>query len=264
MKAVRFNRYGGPEVLEIVDVPRPVPSAGQVLVRMKAAGLNPGESKIRQGLLHTRFPATFPSGEGSDLAGVVAEVAPDIEGVAVGDEVVGFTDQRASHAELVLVEVGNLTPKPAGVPWEVAGSLFVAGTTAYATVRAVAAGTGDTIVVAGAAGGVGGTTCQLARLKGARVIGIAGDADHAWLEALGVTPIGYDGDVTTRLALEAPPVDAFIDTVGHGYVKMAIGLGVAPDRIDTIADFEAVEQSASRARGTPPPPTPRCSPSWST
>ena len=160
MKAVRFNRYGGPEVLEIVDVPRPVPSAGQVLVRMKAAGLNPGESKIRQGLLHTRSPATFPSGEGSDLAGVVAEVAPDIEGVAVGDEVVGFTDQRASHAELVLVEVGNLTPKPAGVPWEVAGSLFVAGTTAYATVHAVAAGTGDTIVVAGAAGGVGGTTCS--------------------------------------------------------------------------------------------------------
>jgi NADPH:quinone reductase-like Zn-dependent oxidoreductase len=248
-KAVRFSSYGGPEVLEIVDVPRPVPGAGQVLVRMKAAGINPGESKIRQGLLHTRFPAAFPSGEGSDLAGIVEEVAAHVEGVAVGDEVVGFTDQRASHAELVLVEAADLTPRPAGVPWEVAGSLFVVGTTAYATVRAVTAGAGDTIVVAGAAGGVGATACQLAQLKGAQVIGIAGDADHAWLEALGVKPLGYDGDVTARLRLEAPHIDGFIDTVGHGYVKMAIDLGVAPDRIDTIADFPAVEQFGVKGDG---------------
>ncbi len=249
MKAVRFSSYGGPEVLEIAEVPRPVPGAGQVLVRMRAAGLNPGESKIRQGLLHDRFPATFPSGEGSDLAGVVEEVAPDIEGVAVGDEVVGFTDQRASHAELVLVEAANLTPKPPDVAWEVAGSLFVAGTTAYATVRAVAAGDADVIVVAGAAGGVGATACQLAHLKRAQVIGIAGNADHGWLETLGVTPIGYDGDLTARLRVEAPHIDGFIDTVGHGYVKMAIDLGVARDRIDTIVDFLAVEQYGVKGEG---------------
>ncbi len=246
-KAVRFSSYGGPEVLEIVDVPRPVPGAGQVLVRMRAAGLNPGESKIRQGLLHARFPATFPSGEGSDLAGIVEEVGPDIDGVAVGDEVVGFTDQRASHAELVLVEVANVVAKPGDVPWDVAGSLFVAGTTAYATVRAVAADTGDVIVVAGAAGGVGATASQLARLKGAQVIGIAGSADHAWLEALGVAPIGYDGDVATRL--EARHIDGFIDTVGQGYVKMAIELGVDPHRIDTIADFAAIEQLGVKGEG---------------
>jgi NADPH:quinone reductase-like Zn-dependent oxidoreductase len=248
-KAVRFNGYGGPEVLEIVEVPRPVPGPGQVVVRMKAAGINPGEAKIRRGLAHARFPATFPSGEGSDLAGVVDEVAPDVDGVAVGDDVVGFTDQRASHAELVLVEAANLIPRPAGVPWVVAGSLFVAGTTAYATVRATSAGAGDTIVVAGAAGGVGGIACQLAVLKGARVIGIAGDTHHGWLEAHGVTPVGYEGDLVARLRVEAPRVDGFIDTVGHGYVKTAIDLGVAPSRVDTIVDFPAVEEYGVKAEG---------------
>jgi NADPH:quinone reductase-like Zn-dependent oxidoreductase len=248
-KAVRFSRYGGPEVLEVVDVPRPVPGTSQVLVRMRAAGINPGESKIREGLLHDRFPATFPSGEGSDLAGVVEEVGPAADGVAVGDEVVGFTEGRASHAELVLVAVGDLTPKPVTVSWEVGGGLFVAGTTAYATVRAVAAGAGDTIVVAGAAGGVGGIACQLALLRGARVIGIAGEANHAWLEAHGVEPLGYQGDVAARLAVAAPRIDGFIDTVGDGYAKMAVDLGVARDRIDTIADFRAIDELGVKGEG---------------
>src|SRR5580704_4527625 len=131
MRAVRFDEYGAVDVLKVVDVPQPVPAPGQVLVQVKAAGINPGEAKIRTGALHELYPATFPSGQGSDLAGVIASIGPEVTGWAAGDEVIGWTDNRASHAEYALVEAENLTPKPAGLPWDVAGSLFVVGATAY-------------------------------------------------------------------------------------------------------------------------------------
>ena len=131
-KAVRFDDYGGVEVLEVRDVPRPEPGPDQVLVAVRAAGINISEAKIRAGLVREIFPATFPSGEGSDLAGVVEEFGAGVTGVDVGDEVIGYTDNRASHAQYVLVEAANLTPKPAEVPWEVAGALFVAGVTGVA------------------------------------------------------------------------------------------------------------------------------------
>ena len=104
MKAVRFDQYGGIDVLKVVDVPQPVPGAGEVLVRVKAAGINPGEAKIRDGLLDAMWPATFPSGQGSDLAGIVAETGAGVTGVSAGDEVIGWTDNRASQAEFVVVE----------------------------------------------------------------------------------------------------------------------------------------------------------------
>src|ERR1700685_2368235 len=122
-KAVRFDKYGDVNVLQVVDVPRPVPGPGQVLVQVKAAGINPGEAKIRDGLLHARWPAAFPSGEGSDLAGIVAGTGPGVTSVSVGDEVIGYTDNRASHAEYVVVEEQNLTAKPASLSWEIAGAL---------------------------------------------------------------------------------------------------------------------------------------------
>jgi NADPH:quinone reductase-like Zn-dependent oxidoreductase len=241
MKAVRFSEYGGPEVLEVVEVPDPVPGDGEVVVRVKAAGINPGEAKIRSGALHDRWPAAFPSGEGSDLAGVV-------EGT--GAEVIGFTDNRASHAELVAVKTADLTPRPAAVPWEVAGSLYVAGATAWATVRAVAAAAGDVVVVAGAAGGVGTIAVQLARHAGATVIGLASEPHHDWLRAHGVVPVSYGDGVAGRIRDAAGgKVDALIDTVGGGYVELALELGVAPDRIDTIADYEAVAKYGVKADG---------------
>src|SRR5207237_1108322 len=127
----------------------PVPGPAQVLVEVRAAAVNPGEARVREGEYAQRWPATFPSGQGSDLAGVVASVGEGVTGFAVGDEVIGWTDERASQAEYVVVEQAHLVPRPAGVPWEVAGSLYVAGCTAYAAVRAVAAGRGDTVVVSG-------------------------------------------------------------------------------------------------------------------
>jgi NADPH:quinone reductase-like Zn-dependent oxidoreductase len=249
-KAVRFDRYGDVDVLQVVEVPRPVPAAGQVVVRVRAAGINPGEAAIRAGLLHERWPATFPSGQGSDLAGVVDEVGDGITGVAVGDEVIGFTHDRASQAELVAIDADHLTPRPAGVPWEVAGALFVAGATAYATVHAVAPGQDDTVVVSGAAGGVGTIAVHRARLIGATVLGLASPPHHGWLHNHGVVPVEYGDGVEQRIrdAAGGAP-DAFIDTFGTGYVDLAISLGVVPERIDTIADWPAAQRYGVKTDG---------------
>ena len=249
-KAVQFDKYGGVDVLQVREVPRPVPGPGKVLVQVKAAGINPGEAKIREGLLDSLYPATFPSGEGSDLAGIVAEAGPGVTGWTAGDEVIGWTDNRASHAEYVLVDADNLTARPAAVPWPAAGSLFVAGATAYAAVRAVALTTGDTVVVSGAAGGVGSLAVQLARRAGATVIGLASEPNHAWLSEHGVIPVSYGHGVADRIRQAAPKVDAFIDTVGGDYVELALNdLGVAPSRIDTIARYDAVAKYGVKAEG---------------
>jgi NADPH:quinone reductase-like Zn-dependent oxidoreductase len=249
-KAVQFDKYGGVDVLQVREVPRPVPGPGQVLVQVKAAGINPGEAKIREGLLDSLYPATFPSGEGSDLAGIVAAAGPGVTGWTAGDEVIGWTDNRASHAEYVLVEADNLTARPAAVPWPAAGSLFVAGATAYAAVRAVALTAGDTVVVSGAAGGVGSLAVQLARRAGATVIGLASQPNHAWLSEHGVIPVAYGDGVAGRIRQPAPKVDAFIDTVGGDYVELALNdLGVAPSRIDTIARYDAVAKYGVKAEG---------------
>jgi NADPH:quinone reductase-like Zn-dependent oxidoreductase len=242
-RAIRFDEYGDVEVLRVEDVPRPAPGPGQVLVEVRAAGINPGEASIRKGLLHSRFPATFPSGQGSDFAGVVASLGEGVSDIAVGDEVIGFVDTRSSHAEFVVAEAENLTPRPSGVPWEVAGSLFVAGTTAYAAVGAVCPREGETVVVSGAAGGVGSLAVQLARLAGATVIGLAGEANHEWLRELGVIPVSYGEGVLERIREAAPSgVHAFVDTYGSGYVELALHLGIHPGRIDTIIDWAAAEK----------------------
>ena len=249
-KAVRFDQYGDVDVLQVVDVERPVPGPGQVLVNVKATSINPGEASIRKGLLHSRWPATFPSGEGSDLAGVVAALGQGVQGFAVGDEVIGFTNKRASHAEFVVVEAGDLTPRPRNVTWETAGSLFVAGATAYAAVRAVSLKRGDTLAVSGAAGGVGSIVVQLAVREGAKVIGLASSAHHQWLSDHGVIPLAYGEGIEERLRAAANDhLDAFIDTFGADYVELALKLGVRPERINTIANFEAVAKYGVKAEG---------------
>lgn len=249
-KAVRFDAYGGIDVLKVVDVDRPVPGAGQVLVRVRAAGINPGEAKIRSGALAQIFPATFPSGEGSDLAGIVEELGDGATGFVAGDQVIGFTDNRASHAELAVVEAANLIRKPPGVSWEAAGALFVVGATAYAMVRAVSVMPGDTVVVSGAAGGVGTVAAQLARNAGGTVIGLASEPHHDWLADHGVIPITYGDGVADRIrAASGGKVDAFLDTQGGGYVELALELGIRPERIDTIADFAAPAKYGVKGEG---------------
>jgi NADPH:quinone reductase-like Zn-dependent oxidoreductase len=250
MKAVRFDTYGDIDVLKVVEVEPPEAGPGHVVVKVKAAGINPGEASIRKGVYAERWPATFPSGQGSDLAGVVDEVGEGVTGFAAGDEVLGWTDRRASQAELVEVEAAKLVHRPDGVSWEAAGSLFVAGTTAYATVRAVAPAPGETLVVSGAAGGVGSLSVQLARRAGAVVIGVASERHHAWLSAHGVVPVTYGNGVEERIRGAAGgPVDAFIDTFGAGYVELALKLGVHTQRIDTVVDFPAVARYGVKGEG---------------
>ncbi|WP_216899067.1 NADP-dependent oxidoreductase [Nocardia alni] len=250
-QAVKFDRYGGIDVLNVVEIPEPVAGPGQLVVQVVAASINPGEWKIRQGLLHERWPATFPSGQGSDFAGRVVAVGDGVSGVAVGDEVVGFSDERSSQATHVVVPVGQVTPKPAGLSWDVAGSLYVAGTTAFAAVRAVSPEAGDTVVVSGAAGGVGSLVVQLLRAREVTVVGIAGPGNHEWLRSVGAVPVAYGDGLADRIRAAAPDgVDAFIDTYGPDYVELAIDLGVKPDRIDTIADFAAVAKYGVKAEGS--------------
>jgi len=249
-RAVRFDKYGGIEVLQVVEVERPIAGPGKVLVRVKAAGINPGEASIRKGLFAERWPATFPSGQGSDLAGIVEEAGPGVTNVGVGDEVIGFTENRASQAEFVLVDSGNLVPRPGNVSWEQAGALFVAGTTAFAAVRSVALSPGDTVVVSGAVGGVGSIAVQLARNAGAKVIGLASEANHTWLTDHGIIPVTYGDGVEDRIrAASGGKIDAFIDTFGGGYVELALKLGVPTNRIDTIIDFAAAAKYGVKAEG---------------
>jgi NADPH:quinone reductase-like Zn-dependent oxidoreductase len=251
-KAVRFDTYGDVDVLEVRDVERPAPAEGEVLVEVKAAGINPGEGKIRDGALKDVFPTTFPSGQGSDFAGVVAAVAPGVDSFGVGDEVLGFSEKRSSHAEFVAVPADQVISKPRQLSWEVAGSLFVAGTTAYAAVRSVELKQGDVVAVSGAAGGVGSLAVQLARRTGATVLGIAGPTNDDWLTDHGVIPVNYGDNLADRLRAASPSgrIDAFLDLFGSGYVELAVNeLGIDPQRVDTIADFAAVPKFGVQAAG---------------
>jgi NADPH:quinone reductase-like Zn-dependent oxidoreductase len=251
MKAVKFERYGGIDVLKIEEVPRPVVGADQVLVKVKATGINPGEASIREGRLEKMFPTTFPSGEGSDFAGIIEEAGEDVAGFAVGDEVIGFNHDRSAHAEYVLSDANHIVYRPANVSWEQGGALFVAGTTAWASVKAVSLKPGDTVVVSGAAGGVGSIAVQLAKNSGANLIGLAGEGNHQWLKDHGVIPVAYGEGIAERIQTAAnDKVDAFIDTYGQGYVELALKMGIPADRINTIIDFEAAAKHGVKAEGS--------------
>ena len=250
-QAVRFDRYGDRDVLYVTEVPIPRPEAGEVLVEVRAAGINPGEAAIRSGAMHQRYPGTFPSGQGSDLAGVVTALGEGVTGVRVGDEVLGYSWRRSSHATHVVVPVTQVVPKPEGLSWEAAGSLYVAGCTAWAAVEAVDPQPGETVAVSAATGGVGTLVVQLLHARGVRVLGIASAAGAAWLTAHGAVPVPYGDGLAQALAEAAPDgIDAFIDLFGPDYVQLAVDLGIPPERIETIISFEKAQEYGTRNAGS--------------
>jgi NADPH2:quinone reductase len=250
-RAVQFDSYGDVDVLHIAQVPVPTPATGEVVVAVRAAGINPGEAAIRKGLFDNGSPGDFPSGQGSDLAGVVSAVGAEVSGFAVGDEVLGWSWRRSSQADYVQVPADQLIAKPAALSWEAAGSLYVVGATAWAAVTAVDPQPGETVVVSAAAGGVGTLVVQLLKLRGASVIGIASPANHAWLESHGVVPVAYgDGLPANILAAAGGAVDAFIDLYGPEYLRLAVDLGVPRGRIETIISFAAAQELGTKADGS--------------
>ncbi len=242
MRAVRFTRYGGPDVLDVVEVPCPAADSGCVVVAVVAAATNPGEIGIREGRFAELWPAHFPEGQGNDFAGYVAEIGSAADDFAVGDQVIGFAP-RAAQAEYVALRVDRVAPKPAQLSWEAAATIAGAGATAWASVAAVNPQPGETIVVSAAAGGVGIYAAQLARLRGAEVIGTCGEANVGLLESMGIRPALYGPGLAQRLQNLAPDgINGFIDTFGSGNVSLAISLGVQPDRINTLIDHDAVQR----------------------
>lgn len=245
-RAVKFSQYGGVDVLQIHDVPRPDPGSGEVLVRVAVAPVNPGEAGIREGVFADIWPAHFPEGQGNDFAGWVAALGEGVTDFAAGDEVIGYLP-RAAQADYVAAPAATLTPKPADISFEEAAPLSAVGVTAWAGVHAVDPRPGETVVVSAAAGGVGSLAVQLARLRGATVIGTAGPGNADFLRSLNVVPVQHGPELADRLRALAPQgIDAYIDTFGGGNVDTAIALGVLPRRINTIADGRAVARYGVR------------------
>ncbi|WP_127794018.1 NADP-dependent oxidoreductase [Agromyces sp. LHK192] len=241
-RAVRFSTHGGPEVLEVVEVPKPEPGDGEVLVEVFAAGLSPVDSVVRRGSHPERWPVELPAGVGQEIAGVVAAVGPGSVAFAKGDEVMGYVDGGA-QATHVVARATDLVQRPAGVSWEVAGSLHIAGTTAWSAVEGLGLGAADTVVITAAAGGVGCLAAQFARLRGAMVLGTSADARFDFLRQFGVIPLAYGPGLVerARLAAGGRPITAFLDFLG-GEVDAAIELGVPAPRVLTTLDWDAVAE----------------------
>ena len=250
-KIVQLSAYGGVDQLKIVEVEKPTPQAGEVVVHVLAAGMTPGEISIREGLLKDMFPMNFPFGQGADFAGRVDAVGAGVTDFAPGDFVLGWSEQRSAQAEFVVVSAMQLIGKPPSLDWFRAGSLHVVASTAVAAVRAVGLKPGDVVAISGAAGGVGSLAVQLAQRTGARVIGIASAENAQFLSSLGVEPVAYGDGLAQRLKVAAPKgLDAFIDLFGDGYVELAVTLGVPPERINTIIDFAGAQKYGVRTDGS--------------
>ncbi|MFF2050294.1 NADP-dependent oxidoreductase [Leifsonia sp. NPDC058194] len=235
MKAVQFSRYGGTAVLETVRLPTPKPGPGQLLVRVVATGVNPVDFLVRRGLRQEIFRITFPSGTGSDFAGVVDAVGAEVADIRPGDEVFGST-AFAALAEYVLVDRSQVAAKPGALPWSVAGSLAVAGSTAYDALASQSVTAADTALVSAANGGVGVILAQLARRTGATVIGTASTRNHPFLHSVGIIPVAYgEGGVDRIRNAAGSGITVAFDQWGDETIEQAIELGVPRERINTVA-----------------------------
>lgn len=219
MKAIAAAKYGGPEVLALIDLPERKVGPDSVLVRTKAAGVNPVDWKILAGFLDGIMRVHFPLVPGWDLAGVVEKVGAAVTEFAPGDEVVGYVRedhvQDGTYAEQVSAPVRTLAKKPRSLSWQQAAALPLAGLTAWQALAAVELRAGETVLVHAASGGVGSMAVQIAKARGARVIGTASDASHGHVRDLGGEPVAYGDGLAERVRALAPDgVDAVVDFAG--------------------------------------------------
>ncbi|MEK2492343.1 NADP-dependent oxidoreductase [Kitasatospora purpeofusca] len=239
MKAVTVPRFGGPEELRVTAVPDPTPGPGQVRIRIYAAGVQPVDLAIREGRAPYGVELVPGLTPGNEFAGVVDTLGPGVDGWAVGDEVLGFRVLGCA-AEMVVADADRLVRKPAGMPWEQAGSLSASGQTAHVGLTALKVGEGDTVLVHAAAGGVGTVAVQLARAWGATVVGTASERNHDHLRALGAIPVGYGEGLVERVRAVAPQgVDAALDLAGRGALEASVELVADRSRIGTVVDYPA-------------------------
>jgi NADPH:quinone reductase-like Zn-dependent oxidoreductase len=243
MKAAQFSRFGGPEVLEIVDLPEPHPGPGQIRIVVHAAGINATEWKLRKGLLS--FGAGLPQTTGRDVAGVVDEVGEGVTDVAAGDRVFGVSDDGAGAAELALLTYR--APIPPSLGFVDAAALPVALETATRSLDELSVGGGTSLLINGAAGGIGSTAVQLAVARGARVTGTASTANHDYLRLLGAEPVTYGEGMAERVRALAPDgVDAALDVAGSGVLPELIDLAGGPQNVVTLADFDGAKRHEVR------------------
>lgn len=245
MKAIALDTYGSPDDLRLVELPEPKVAPGELLVRVKAAGVNPVDWKLAAGNLDPVMEAHFPLIPGWDVAGVVERAGFDATEFAVGDEVYGYVRkdwaQNGAYAELVSAPVRTLARKPGSLSWEQAAGVPLAGLTAYQSIERLGIGADDVVLVHAAAGGVGSFGVQIAVARGARVIGTASERNHEFLRSLGADPVTYgDGLVDHVRELAPEGVDAVLDFVGGGAVDQSLPLLGRPGRIASIADGQAV------------------------
>jgi len=251
MKAVQFSRYGGPEVVELVEVPAPQAGRGQVRIAVRAAGVNPSDWKRRDGQYRDFDPLTFPSGFGVEASGIVDEVGAGVSSVAVGDAVFGFGDATmASYAVLT-----HWAHKPEDLSFEVAAGLPVIIDTATRALDDLGVKSGQTLLASGAAGGVGSAVLQLARCRGIKVIGTASPSKHDYLRGLGALPTSYGPGLAERVRALAPEgVDAALDLAGSGVIPELIAIVGDPSHVLSVADFSAEAQGAKFSHGPPRDP----------
>jgi len=243
MRAAQFSRFGGPEVLEIVDLPDPHPGPGQIRIVVHAAGINATEWKLRKGLLD--FGAGLPQTTGRDVAGVVDEVGAGVTDVAFGDRVFGVSDDGAGAAELALLTYR--APIPSSLGFVDAAGLPVALETATRSLDELRVGSGTTLLINGAAGGIGSTAVQLAVARGARVLGTARTANHDYLQLLGAEAVTYGEGMAGRVRTLAPDgVDSALDVAGSGVLPELIDLAGGPQNVVTLADIEGARQHEVR------------------
>ncbi len=245
MKAAQFSRFGGPEVLEIVDLPDPHAGPGQVRIAVRAAGVNPSDWKKRAGLMDEELPQTM----GYEAAGVVDELGAGVSDVALGDPVFGFSADGAAQAELAVLSY--YAPVPPSLGFAGAAALPAAIETATRALDQLGVAAGSTLLINGASGTVGSAAVQLAVARGARVIGTAGPANHDYLRSLGAEPVAYGKGLVERVRRLAPGgVDLALDVAGSGVLPELIGLAGGPERVVTIADFGgALEHGVRFSRG---------------